>query len=278
MVLVKKLFSFYVRSNIHVSLSFAAIVLITGFYFDRNTAHSALFLSVATFVGYNVIKYLKWREANLKESFFKKLKTCFNAVFLLTLGAFFWLLYSSICLDFISLCFLVPFVLLTIFYMLPVYISQQKRYTLRNIPGFKIVSISLSWSGLSTLFVFYTNSIHIETLQGLFFIHQFLFVLVLTIPFDLRDLNLDSKELRTLPMLFGEFGVKLLGSAVLVFMNILGFLLFERGLVAVTALISVVLLFFLWNASSTQKKYYASFWIESIPIIWLFFTYIYKTA
>jgi len=35
-----------------------------------------------------------------------------------------------------------------------------------------------------------------------------------------------------------------------------------------TILISTISLLFLWGTEKEQSKYYCSFWVESIPIIW----------
>ncbi|MDF1518573.1 MAG: hypothetical protein P1P79_11570, partial [Lutibacter sp.] len=92
-----------------------------------------------------------------------------------------------------------------------------------------------------------------------------------TIPFDIRDVNADSKSLKTLPQFLGITNSKVLGTFLL-----FGFILLEifkehytdaRFLVVMT--VSIITGLFLWFSSPKRSRYYTSFWVESVPIIWL---------
>ena len=71
----------------------------------------------------------------------------------------------------------------------------------RNIPYLKIFLISFTWSCITDLIpsLIIENKINYNTL-----IQRFLFVVSITIPFDIRDKNIDSNYLKTLPQIFGK--------------------------------------------------------------------------
>jgi len=96
-----------------------------------------------------------------------------------------------------------------------------------------------------------------------------LFVIAITIPFDIRDIDYDVSELKTLPQQLGIYKTKLFGSSLLLIFILLENLkpIDERQLISsiLIAAISGLLLHF---STSKQSKYYSAFFVESLPIIW----------
>jgi 4-hydroxybenzoate polyprenyltransferase len=93
---------------------------------------------------------------------------------------------------------------------------------------------------------------------------------VLTLPFDIRDARFDTYQLATIPQVIGikrsrVFGVFLL-SLVVLFEFLKTPLLIGQAFILV--LISLLTAFFVMRSVVKQTQYYASFWVESIPIIW----------
>jgi 4-hydroxybenzoate polyprenyltransferase len=73
------------------------------------------------------------------------------------------------------------------------------KYSLRNIPYLKIFLIAGSWAGLS---VFWWRPFNNESVL-LFFI-RLIIVLVITLPFDIRDMGEDKKNnIKTIPIYLG---------------------------------------------------------------------------
>lgn len=80
-------------------------------------------------------------------------------------------------------------------------------FRLRDIPFLKIFLIAFSWSATSTfipaleaknLFILFDNY------TWKFFVAQFLFILFITLPFDMSDMKNDkAQNLKTIPLLFG---------------------------------------------------------------------------
>ena len=95
--------------------------------------------------------------------------------------------------------------------------------------------------------------------------------MVLILPFEIRDLSVDDLSLGTLPQKIGVQKTKLFGAVLLLIFLLLEFFKDEvlELNVVVLPVIFIVTLFFLINSSVKQSKYYASFFVEGIPIIWL---------
>jgi 4-hydroxybenzoate polyprenyltransferase len=78
--------------------------------------------------------------------------------------------------------------------------SSLSKYSLRNIPYLKIFLIAGSWAGLS---VFWWRPFNHEAL--LLFLIRLIIVLVITLPFDIRDIDDDKKkQLKTIPIFLGH--------------------------------------------------------------------------
>jgi 4-hydroxybenzoate polyprenyltransferase len=95
-----------------------------------------------------------------------------------------------------------PIAFLTIFYSIPVFGHKKNLFRLREIPFLKIFLIAAVWSA-STIFlpiVQSENSFGMAHVSAIL-IERFLFILAITIPFDIRDLEADRHEgLKTIPI------------------------------------------------------------------------------
>ncbi len=72
---------------------------------------------------------------------------------------------------------------------------------LRESPGIKLFAIGWVWMVICGLFPL-LDAWHWEAV--LYLLGRFLFVVGITIPFDIRDYNIDSKQMWTLPMVWGR--------------------------------------------------------------------------
>jgi len=89
-------------------------------------------------------------------------------------------------------------VLLSLAYAVPLFGKS-----LRELPHLKSPIIALVWVVVLFVFPCLNEGISFRALVGPVSIY-FLFFLALTIPFDLRDLQIDSRKQKTLPMVLGE--------------------------------------------------------------------------
>ena len=97
-------------------------------------------------------------------------------------------------------------------------------------------------------------------------------VLVLLIPFEIRDLAYDKPELKTIPQRIGVTKTKVFGSFLVLFFFFLTFLkdeITELELIA-KGIFFLILGGLMFVTKRNQSKYFASFWVEVIPIFWWF--------
>ncbi len=109
------------------------------------------------------------------------------------------LLYLLLQLSQTQIVALIPVGIISLLYTLPLF-SEKRR--LRDYHYIKIILISFVWAYIATL-PLYLNGAQWNGL-GLYFSEKFLFILAITLPFDIRDLEIDGyTELRTIPKLIG---------------------------------------------------------------------------
>jgi hypothetical protein len=95
--------------------------------------------------------------------------------------------------------------------------------SLRKIPFMKAIWISLVWTFLTLVLPISENGIY---LGDEVFILRFLFIFILTIPFDIRDLKYDDDKMKTLPQVLGVKGSILFGWILLATCMCLAFSIF----------------------------------------------------
>jgi len=259
MRILKNIFKFYINSSIHVAIAVCALVGVTVIEFNTSITNDLLgFIFFGTIVGYNFVKY-----AEIIRTRFVELYLYLKIVQVLSLVA---LLYFSLQISFFTGVISGGFAILTFFYAVPLLKSRN----LRSITGLKIIIVATVWSGVSLMLPLVDVGIELNATIWIGFVQRLLFVFVLTLPFEIRDLNSDELALGTLPQRVGVFQTKLIGSGLLALFFLLEFFKNESNWkhIICYGLISVVLMGFLLFSKRNQVKYYASFWVESIPIIW----------
>lgn len=271
MQFLKKTLKFYVFSNLHVALAGFCFAKITLLKFNNLENVSAVFIAFSIVVSYNFIRFyeLKTNQLNLiKEWFVTHLKW----LWLLTAFSGVGMLYILFFTDFNSsgLILLFPFLIMTIFYVIPLFKIKSVEVSFRNFPGIKIFSIGIAWSGVSVLFPLYEAGVEFTLNVYLEFIQRILILIVIVIPFDIRDVMSDSYSLKTLPQIIGVYGSKWLGSVLLIIFVLLA--ICTKNTInefLVRIFIAVVAALLLWFSSSERPRFYTSLLVESVPIFWL---------
>ena len=110
------------------------------------------------------------------------------------------------------------------------------------------------------------------------FFERLLIVLILTIPFEIRDMDQDDRTLGTLPQRLGIKGVKILGTLLGVGYLLIDLLYHDTSTFEhlVSVAFVVLCLALMWGASKRRSPYYSSFWVESAPFFWLLLMYLGK--
>ncbi|WP_069131344.1 hypothetical protein [Rhodohalobacter halophilus] len=260
---MKRIFDLYIQSSLHVALAVASFTGLTYLHFGLPFNLRMITLSfLGTVAGYNFIKFGHLVRRVLISP--KVEQIIIAGITLISVLASL-LLVTDLRLPSLSLLFLLG--LIVLFYPHSFFASKRN---LRRITGFKIVAISIVWSGFSVLLPAIEANVRLDTVLLSEFIQRCLFVILLTLPFDLRDLRADYGEVKTIPSLIGIHQTKRLSiviSAVIIIMALCmpskEFPMLMAQLFVLILLVAAIL-----RLPIYQANYFASFWIESIPILW----------
>ena len=101
---------------------------------------------------------------------------------------------------------------------------------------------------------------------------RFLLIFAIIIPFDIRDLNFDNKELRTIPLVFGAVKARIIAISALFICAIIAVVQYINEDINFSNLLALILLYFvssIFIAKSDERRgeMYFSFWGESLSIL-----------
>lgn len=266
----KKLLDFYINSSIHVALAVVSLCVVTYWKFDASPSLDLLgFVFFGTITGYNFVKYAEVAKLHHR-SLARSLKT----IQIFSFISFLVLIWFSLMLPAKILFWIALFGTLTLLYALPVF---SKRRNLRSISGIKILIISLVWAGVTVLLPVLQTSYNITEAVTIEFIQRFLFILVLILPFEIRDLKYDLKQLGTIPQKIGVTKTKVLAISLLLMILLLEIVKHEEIFLPPDLLLICFTVGLLVYFSKTkQSKYYASLWVEAAPILWVVILFLFR--
>lgn len=132
--------------------------------------------------------------------------------------------------------YLIPAAIVSVLYVAPIFPGQKR---LRDFPYIKIFLIAVIWSWL-TAFLPLMEGTSDQTFIGLHSIERALFFFAITLPFDIRDLEVDKIEAtRTIPRSIGET--------------------ITKGLALLALVLGIVIIWWLSNTYALDNTYlYAS--------------------
>ncbi|SDS54527.1 hypothetical protein [Gramella sp. MAR_2010_147] len=257
-------FELYLNSSIHVSLAVVAFTFITFLEHDLNLDLILIFfIFFASITGYNFVKYAgiaKLHHLSLAKNL--RIIQVFSGI------CFIALVYFSFQLKMDVLIATGILGIFTLLYVLPVFGSGN---SLRSLPGMKIFIIATVWAGSTVILPLINAEKYLGTELIVDFIQRLLLVIILTLPFEIRDLNFDNERLGTIPQKLGSFMTKVFGTFLIVLIFLIE--LYQKSFRSNEFLVLIVILMLsgvlLWRAKETQKKYYCSFWVEGVPIVYL---------
>ena len=270
MRVLKIVFDFYLNSSIHVALAVYALSWITLKEFDLEYDEDMLYFNFyATISGYNFVKYF-----GLAKFHHRSLASWLRTIQIFSFLCFLALGYYAFKLETETLFWIFGFGVVTFLYaipFLPKHLFLDQHQNLRGISGLKVYIIALVWSGVTVLLPLINHDFSLNYDVVITFVQRFLLVIVLMLPFEIRDMKFDSLKLSTIPQQIGVIKSKAFGLFILIIFLLLEYfknstnsnvILIQLGISAITAL-SVTFAF------KNQGKYYSAFFVESIPIIWL---------
>ena len=272
---LKSIVKFYINSSIHVGLSCYALVRITQILFQiSNQNVVGYFAFWGTIVGYNFVKYQELARAKKLQ-----MRSQLRVIALFSFLSFIMTGYCFFKLEHFTQIIAVIFLGLTLFYTLPFF---PNRNNARNWGGIKIYIVSFCWVGATVFLPLLNASVALTANIGILSIQRFILIFVLILIFEIIDLRQDNPNLRTVPQQIGVKKTKILGYVLLIlFCGLEGFNsdfnasvpFFSLPLIFEIA-IAIVIALFLAFANEQRSKYYTSFWVESIPIVWWIYLFL----
>lgn len=267
MKILKQILNFYINASIHVGLSCYALVKLTMYLFHISFQESiANFAFFGTIVGYNFVKYDALARVQ-KHQMRNQLKGIAVLSFcsLVLVGYYFF--------DLQLMTQLVSVIVLgiTLLYTLSFFPNKKNA---RNWAGVKIYIVALCWVGVTVILPFLDATIPITLAFYLSCIQRFILIFVLILIFEIIDLENDDPHLQTVPQQIGVKRTKQLGYLLLLLYGILSVFCFNLKdsftiqYLILSLFFLLVIAFFLAFANERRSKYYTSFWVESLPILW----------
>lgn len=244
----------------------ACFVLITSYHFSAEMIdHSAIFVFFSTILAYQFIRIFENIPLRAK-AFINRVKKQTSSVLFISLVSLIGISYYGLKIGLSNLWVLVPSLFITIGYAIPFFKVNDRLCSLRTYPSIKIFSIALVWSIQTVIFPLQEHLTNPQV--WLVFVQRFLLVIILIIPFEIRDKQKDHLFTQTFPQKTGVLSAKKIGFIYLILFFSLSY--FKEPL-SVGILLSDLVIFslslvLLVFATENQSKYYASFWVESIPI------------
>lgn len=257
------IFDFYLKSSIHVSLAVTAFAGVTLMHLELEANPDLFaFIFFGSVTGYNFVKYAS--IAGLRHF---NLSNHLRVIQVFSFFSFVGLIWFAQNLSEPVLWTAAFLGLLNILYALPVLGKEQN---LRNITGVKVFIIAGIWCGVTVWLPILDSGLSFSTDIWVFTIQRFLFVVALTLPFDIRDIRFDTEQLGTIPQLIGVSKTRHLGLVLLLLVLILEFISPSADVQEIIVLVAItgITAFLLRKAVIGQTQYFASFWVESIPILW----------
>ena len=270
MRLLKQIFDFYINASIHVALAVYAMSFITlyqlNIFYDESILYFIFFASIT---GYNFVKYF-----GLAKFHYRSLANWLRVIQLFSLICFGFMIYYVLQLERNTLIIVTILALITLLYaipLLPKNVFLDNKYNLRSVSGLKVYIIAFVWAFATIVLPVVNNDYPINFDVFVMLLQRYIFVVVLILPFDIRDLHYDSLKLSTIPQRIGIKNTKILGISLLLFFLLLEFLKddLELNQLLTTLIITIVTGLFIGFSNMDRGRFYSAFWVEALPIFWL---------
>lgn len=286
--LLQPVIDFVLFSNVFMSLCAVAQGLLTFYLIGSKPVYPVLGLLFTSTLGIYNFCILISKPKSPEKSPYKRVRWFFShyrlmvtltIVSMLSLIPLFFLISTG------SKILLIFLAVLSFGYGLPLFSIGDQKFSLRNIPGLKLVMITLVWTMSCVLLpILEAQDAQLATISmrdtAILIAKRFLFIAALAIPFDIRDLFQDKQSgLKTIPVTWGEKNAYLFCQVLLVGYVVLLFLFRDRGFTtdfwALT--LSVVLTGWLIFKSKWEKnEYYYFFYMDGVLILQYLFVIIFN--
>ena len=271
---MRKVLSAYIYSNIHVALAASSVTIFSflaiGISIDWNYIYFIFSSTLTLYILHGLVGLYKNKVDGFFErfQFVKQFKYIFGIAFLISAS------FSFYCFIFLQLSIryllIIP-ILISSIYTLPIINGKQ----LRDFPFIKIFLIAISWSIICTLIPIYQSSMN-QTEIWVWTISTGLYVFAITIPFDIRDFEIDKKfGTITLPTKFGILPSIRFAHISLLISGILFLYLMKddhiNAIAGIAFLVSLLIAIpMVARTRPNSSEFYVSGWIEGLLMLPMF--------
>jgi hypothetical protein len=249
MSIFRRLVDFYIDGSIHVAFAVYCLLEITVLSNQLNSIECFSFcVFFGTVLGYNFLKYFEI----FRRGFFYSNK--YFAILIVSFLAGIGFLFSFYFLNHsVQKLILISGLLVLIYPFLRKY-GWLKLFLVSFVLTF--ITVYIPFQAVKWLpFEFYLS-----------LIQRFFILISLLIPFEIMDSKIDDKNLNTLPQQFGIDSAKLFGILLVIPFIILEFLKSHPSYLVLP--IGIIAVTFINFTELHRNRYYTSFWVESVPILW----------
>jgi 4-hydroxybenzoate polyprenyltransferase len=262
---VKSLICFLVFSNLWVAFCVLALALSSELLFRTSNYQISQFVFFATLFTYNFQRVVRIEKGlnHVRKVWLAKQNI---AIYVLMACGGLVSAYRFFEFQLITQVVIIIVGLLSVLYP----------FGLRKIPFSKIFIISFVWAVSTMLLLVLENNLQITQNIVLHLVSRFLFIFAITIPFDIRDLKYDAKNLRTIPLVFGVYKARLIALFSLFICAIIAVYQYLENTSNSSNLLALILLYFVASifiikSDEKMSEMYFSFWVESLCILAYFF-------
>jgi len=260
--------TYIIRSNLLVSLAAVSFYL-TGHWLLNRNSHEVLPASIievfsATFIIYNLPKISKIFLS--KKNFFYILVLIVNIILLFI---------ASYNIPSRQVIYLVHLGAISFLYNFPFKVSRIPFIPGRSIPFLKIILIAYVWASIGSVYCGFESSLTTDKDVISVFIVQFLFIVSITLPFDIRDYVIDKNiGIKTIPGLVGIERTRYLGYALaLAYMLFASITLSSRLSFIVSGILIILLI---KNSGERRNEFYYTglidgFIIANFLLMWVLY-------
>lgn len=255
------------ESNLFVALGVWSLVKLTGVLHSVDVDFFADFSFWSTLLVYSFsILFSSGRSLGFKKLIFSDKLIVSKFVFLISPLV---LLYFLFQLKLVVILSLIPVALVSFLYPVEIVKDEKESITLREFPYLKIFLIGISWGVVTVVLPLVNQGVSIDYSVVVETLVRSFFVVAITIPFDVRDVNTDSPNMKTIPQELGISKAKYLAYLLLLINYV--YYSFIQKLEAHTLLlilVSLILTTILIKYSNNNKpKIYYVVFLESTSIM-----------
>lgn len=248
MRILRLFFDFYIQASLHVGLAVLALAQCTLLQLHvRQPPHFFAAVFWGTVLGYNVLKYAE--------------------LFYLGKANTAWYMAIAFCTALASLYFAIELYQLTPVQQFLLLISGLWVFCypfIRRYGWLKLFFVSAAVTYITVFIPGWTKSNNTELLLQL--TQRFFLLSSLLIPFEIWDSAHDPMSLYTLPQRLGIPKTKILGYGLLIPFLIL--IAWQSNGQLASLVVALLAALSICCTTPARSKYYTSFWVESVPMVW----------